>query len=108
MKYRTTNYDLIAIEVRKGKRDAYKMVAAELGISLSGLIQNAVEEYIQNHADELVDIERSVIAEESFTEAELRLSENFSKLPKRVQQKFAGLIQEFAKRTAPKKKNYVI
>ncbi len=84
------------------------MVAAELGISLSGLIQNAVEEYIQNHADELVDIERSVIAEESFTEAELRLSENFSKLPKRVQQKFAGLIQEFAKRTAPKKKNYVI
>ena len=100
--------DIISIAVPQGKRDAYKMVAAELGKSLSGLIQNAVEEYIQNHADELVDIERSVIAEESFTEAELRLSENFSKLPKRVQQKFAGLIQEFAKRTAPKKKNYVI
>ena len=73
MKYRTTNYDLIAIEVRKGKRDAYKMAASELGLTFSMLVQNAVEGYVQNHADE------------------------------ELQKKFARLIQEIEERAAQKK-----
>ena len=52
MKYRTTNYDLISFLVRKGKRDAYKMAASELGLGFSELVRKAVEEYVQNHADE--------------------------------------------------------
>ena len=73
MKYRTTNYDLISFLVRKGKRDAYKMAASELGLGFSELVRKAVEEYVQNHADE------------------------------ELQKKFARLIQEIEERAAQKK-----
>lgn len=74
MKYRNpNNYDRIIIEVRKGKRDAYKLAASELGLSLSMLVQRGVEEYVQNHADE------------------------------DLQKNFARLIQEIKERAAQKK-----
>ena len=65
--------DIISIAVPQGKRNAYKLAAAELGLSLSILFQHAVEEYIQNHADE-------------------ELQKNFSRL-----------IQEIKERAAQKK-----
>lgn len=94
MKYRPKK-DIITIQVPKGKRDAYKMAAIELGLSLSMLVQYGVEEYIRNH-EIPVAIEKSVV-EETLTDAEIRLSENFARLPKSVQRRFAGLIQDFAK-----------
>ena len=47
-----TPRDKIAINVPKGKRDVYRRAAAELGLSLSILIQNGVEEFILKQADE--------------------------------------------------------
>ena len=94
MKYRPKK-DIVAVQVPKGKRDVYKMAAAELGLSLSMLVQYGVEEYIRNH-EVSVAIEKPVV-EETLTDAEIRLSKNFAKLPKSVQRRFAGLIQDFAK-----------
>ena len=50
--YREKKYERLAVEIPKGKRDIYKVAAQELGLSLSRLVQNGVEEYIQNHTGE--------------------------------------------------------
>lgn len=121
-RYRTIIRDMIAVEVPKGKRDIYKIAAQELGLSLSRLVQNGVEEYIKNHVNEVpIAIEESAKVEEKikeavsrlgeksakvgekFTEAELQINENFLKLPKSIQKRFAGLIQDFAKYAEQKK-----
>lgn len=53
-KYRSEKRDQISVDVPKGKRDAYKRIAAELNLSLSMLIQNGVEGYATNHAGEVI------------------------------------------------------
>ena len=52
-KYRREKRDQLAVDVPKGKRDAYKMIAAEKGLSLSQLIQNSVESFAGLHVGEL-------------------------------------------------------
>jgi len=42
-------YDRIAIRVKKGIRDEWKAAAADLGLSLAGLVVAGVEEYIEGH-----------------------------------------------------------
>ena len=74
-----------------------------MGLSLSRLIQLGVEEYIKNHAAEVPVVIEKPVVEETLTDAELRLSENFARLPKSVQRRFAGLIQDFAKNIKPKR-----
>ena len=51
---RKDKWERLAVEIPKGKRDIYKMAARELGLSLSKLIQNGVEEYIKNHGVEFI------------------------------------------------------
>ena len=51
---RKDKWERLAVEIPKGKRDIYKMAARELGLSLSKLIQNGVEEYIKNHGAEFI------------------------------------------------------
>ena len=51
-KYKDVHYDRLAIWVKKGKRDIYKKAAAELGVSLSMLVRDGVEEFIRNHLSE--------------------------------------------------------
>ena len=51
---RKDKWERLAVEIPKGKRDIYKMAARELGLSLSKLIQNGVEEYIKNHGEEFI------------------------------------------------------
>ena len=46
-KYRAKNYEQIAIDVKKGKREYYKTEAAKRGLSLATFIQTAVEKYIE-------------------------------------------------------------
>lgn len=48
-KYRTKNYEQIAIDVKKGKREYYKAEAAKRGLSLATFIQTAVEKYIETN-----------------------------------------------------------
>ena len=48
-RYRDKSYDVISFSVKKGKRNDYKNLAEERGLSLSMLIQKSIEEYIQNH-----------------------------------------------------------
>ena len=97
-----SKWDLVAFQVPKGKCDAYKMVAQELGLSLSKLVQMGVEEYIRNHAEEIPAAIEKPVVEETLADAEVRLSESFARLPKSVQRKFASLIQDFAKHIEPK------
>lgn len=49
-RYRAKNYETIAIDVKKGKREYYKAEAAKRGLSLASLIQTAVEKYIDDTA----------------------------------------------------------
>ena len=48
-RYRDENYDQLSVAVPKGKRDKYNQAAKIRGMSLAGLVQSSVEEYIENH-----------------------------------------------------------
>lgn len=48
-RYREKAYDRISIDVKKGKRDEYRQAAEMRGMSLAGILQTSVEEYIKNH-----------------------------------------------------------
>lgn len=48
-RYQDKAYDRLAIRVKKGKRDEWKTAAADLGLSLAGLVVAGVEEYISRH-----------------------------------------------------------
>lgn len=99
-KFREKTYDVITFEADKGKRDAYKLIAAELGLSLRMLIQNGVEEYARTHAGEKIPVPESVTAksvpEKKLTASERRLVETFARLPEKTRAKFAGLLENVA------------
>ena len=77
-KYRREKRDQLAVDVPKGKRDAYKMIAAEKGLSLSQLIQNSVESFAGLHVGELPATSPKP---ESISAADKRLVEEFNQLP---------------------------
>lgn len=80
-KYRQEKRDQITAEVPKGKRDAYKLIAAELNLSLSMLIQNGVEEYGRNHASKDFLATLPTPETKSLSPADEKLIAEFSKLP---------------------------
>lgn len=47
-RYRAKNYETIAIDVKKGKREYYKSEAKKRDLSLAAFIQTAVEKYIED------------------------------------------------------------
>ena len=100
-KYLKEKCDRIGVDIPKGKRDAYKLVAAELGISLASLVQVGVEEYARTHAGEKFSVPADVTAksvpEKKLTASERRLVETFGRLPKETRAKFAGLLDDYAK-----------
>ena len=51
-KYQQASRTLIAADVSKVKGDLYRQSAKELNLSLSMLIQNGIDEYLQNHFGE--------------------------------------------------------
>ncbi len=77
--YQQEKCDRITADIPKGKRDEYKAKAANLGLSLSMLIQRGVESYgnlsEQNSPDKLT------------TEQKIFVDE-FSKLPADIQKHF--------------------
>lgn len=54
-RYVAKHYDQIRLTVPKGSRDRYKALAARLGVSVNQLFVQAVEQYISDHVDELVE-----------------------------------------------------
>ncbi|MBE8953946.1 MAG: hypothetical protein SR1Q7_12535 [Quinella sp. 1Q7] len=53
-RYKEKNLEVVSFEVKKGMSKQYTQWAAALGLSLSRLVQNSVEEYIANHSGECV------------------------------------------------------
>lgn len=51
-KWRDTNLDKICVQYRKGTRDEWKKEAEKRGLSLAGMIAEAVREYLENHKGE--------------------------------------------------------
>ena len=98
--YQQEKCDRLTADVPKGKRDAYKQIAAELNISLASLIQIGVEEYARTHAGEKISVPGDVTAksvpEKKLTAAERRLVETFARLPEKTRAKFAGLLENVA------------
>lgn len=99
-KYLKEKCDRIGVDVPKGKRDAYKLIAAELDISLASLIQVGVEEYARTHAGEKFVVPAEVTAksvpEKKLTAAERKLVETFARLPEKTRAKFTGLLENVA------------
>jgi len=97
-KYRQEKRDQITAEVPKGKRDAYKLIAAELNLSLSMLIQNGVEEYGRNHAGKDFLPTLPTPEAKSLSPADERLLDDLAKLPPDAQKAFRQLVRAI---TAP-------
>ena len=98
--YQQEKCDRITADIPKGKRDAYKRIAAELDISLASLIQVGVEEYARTHAGEKFSVPvtgTASVPEKKLTASERRLVETFGRLPKETRAKFAGLLDDYAK-----------
>ena len=94
-KYQQEKCDRLTIDVPKGKRNAYKLIAAELGLSLSLLVQNGVENYAVNHGCKEVVPEKPASVQPSAEEK--RLLQNLASLPKSTRAKFVSLLEEVAK-----------
>ena len=91
-KYQQEKRTLIATEVSKEKGEFYRTTATEFGISLSKLVQNGVEEFIQNHAGQNL----SLVAQNSepkLSAADKKLVDEFNQLPVDTQKALIKLIQ---------------
>lgn len=89
-KYRQEKRDQLAVDVPKGKRDKYKAKAAQLGLSLSMLIQNSVEAYGEKGGEVIASTTRA----EKLTADQRRLLDEFGKMPVEVQKQTLKLIRE--------------
>lgn len=80
-KYQQEKRSIVAAEVSKVKGEEYRAAAKEFGLSLAKLIQIGVEEFIKNHAGEI--IQKPEV--EKLTTEERRLLKAFAKLPRNAQ-----------------------
>ena len=87
-------YDRLTVNLPEGKRDMYTTAAHTFGISISGLVQLGVEEFIANHADE--ESARKVKACEKLSAQERRLLKAFDALPKESRSIVLRLVEDFA------------
>ena len=87
-------YERIAVNLPKGKREAYTSAAHEFGISISGLVRLGVEEFIANHADK--DSAQKVKASEKLSAQERKLLKAFDALPKESRAIVLKLVEDFA------------
>ena len=86
--------DRLTVNLPEGKRDMYTSAAHTFGISISGLVQLGVEEFIANHADE--ESARKVKACEKLSAQERRLLKAFDALPKESRSIVLRLVEDFA------------
>lgn len=84
-KYDQKSYDQILVKVKKGKREEYKQSADELGLGQMELFRLAVEEYISNHAGEVMTPQPKL---EPLSAADKQLIDEFARLPVDVQKCF--------------------
>ncbi len=95
MKYLSKDsYDRVAVNLPKGKREAYTSAAHKFGISFSGLVRLSVEEFIDNHSDE--DSAKKVKASEKLSAQERKLLKAFDALPKESRAIVLKLVEDFA------------
>lgn len=97
--YRAKAYDVISTSVKKGKRDEYNAAAKKLKLSLAQLIQNGVEEYIRNHAGEVV-VPATWQEAETISAEERRLIQAFANLPDNVKPTIKKLVEQLAQSSA--------
>lgn len=85
--------ELLAVEIPKGKKAAYRQVADALGLSMARLIQQSVEEYARKYANEVPEFPQT--AEEFLTERENLLLKRFNRLEPKTQMAFIHLMDDF-------------
>ena len=95
MKYLSKDrYDRLVVNLPNGKRDAYTSAAHKFGISISGLVQLGVEEFIATHSDE--ESAKKVKACEKLSAQERKLLKAFDALPKESRAIVLKLVEDFA------------
>ena len=88
------SYDRLTVNLPEGKRDVYVSAAHEFGISVSGLVQLGVEEFIATHSD--TESVKKVKATEKLSAQERRLLKAFEALPKESRALIVKLVEDFA------------
>ena len=91
-KYQSEKCDRITLDVPKGKREAYKLVAAELDMSLAQLVQNSVEGYAANHAGAVP----TPTPAEILTADEKQLLAAYAKCPENMRSTLKKLVEQVA------------
>lgn len=94
-KYQQEKCDRITMDIPKGKRDAYKQIAAEMGLSLSMLVQNGVEGYARNYEGVVIPATANVAAEKISAD-ERRLLDAAAKFPTDTRKLFLKLVEDLA------------
>lgn len=97
-RYRAEKRDRLSTDIPKGKRDVYNAAAKELKLSLAQLIQNGVEEYIRNHAGDIVV--PATRQTETISAEERRLIKSFANLPDNVKPTIKKLVEQLAQSSA--------
>lgn len=87
-KYKAEKIDRLGVDIPKGKRAAYREVANELGMSMSQLVQAAVEEFAKTHAGGFSF--KPISPAENWED--ILLIEDFHKLPKTLRMYVAGIV----------------
>lgn len=94
--YQDDNYDRVAIRVKKGLRDVYKRIAADLNLSLSQLIQRSVESYATNGGEVNLPAQPAPITTqpaEQISANQRRLLDVVEKLPADAQKSLLKFLQ---------------
>lgn len=93
-KYQQEKCDRITADIPKGKRDAYKLIAAELNLSLSQLIQRSVESYAsENFHVQTITTQPT----EKISPTQRRLLDAVEKLPADAQKSLLKFIESLSK-----------
>ena len=98
-KYRQENCDQLAVDIPKGKKALYKQAAAEMGLSLTALIQNGVEGFVNERCEGFFQrenfspITQNVASTEKLSANEKRLVEEFNQLPVETQKALLKLVK---------------
>lgn len=91
--YKKTNYDQVAIRVKKGKREEYQQAAENFGLGYGEMIRLAVEKFIAERSGESFTKPEKP---ESLSADERRLVETFAKCPEHVKPAIRKILAELA------------
>ena len=92
--YKKTNYDQVAIRVKKGKREEYQQAAENFGLGYGEMIRLAVEKFIADRSDE--PFTKPVKPENQLSTEERKLIDAFNQYTQEGRKAIVKLVETLA------------